>query len=119
MGWLAEAENRKTLIKTNGKGLQLTAMSRYLPVTTLTSKIAQADKTLAREGGLAVAVGVASSFNDIRDLFSANAYHKTWIFRSIRQAARKLADAENLHIDKGTTNDEFNRIQMKVGTCRR
>ena len=110
MGWLTQAQMRKTLIKTNGKGLQLTETSRYRPVTTLTPKIAQAYKTFAREGGLAVAIGVASSFNDVRNLFCADAYHKQWLFRSITQAARKFARAKHLQIAKRITVDEFQRV---------
>ena len=110
MGWLAQAQMRKTLIKTNGKGLQLTETPRYRPVTTLTPKTAQAYKTFAREGGLAVAIGVASSFNDVLNLFCADAYHKQWLFRSITQAARKFARAKHLQIAKRTTVDEFQRV---------
>ena len=110
MGWLTQAQMRKTLIKTNGKGLQLTETSRYRPVTTLTPKIAQAYNTVAREGGLAVAIGVASSFNDVRNLFCADACHKQWLFRNITQAARKFVGAKHLQIAKRITVDEFQRV---------
>ena len=98
---------RKTLIKTNGKGLQLTETFRYRPVTTLTPRIAQAYKTFAREGGLAVAIGVPSSFNDLRNLICVDAYQKKWLFRSIAQAARKFHCAKHLRIAKRITVDEF------------
>ena len=40
MGWLTEAQNRNTLVKTIGKGLQLTNANRYVTVRKLTPEIA-------------------------------------------------------------------------------
>ena len=58
---------------------------------------------------MAVAIGVASSFNDMRNPFSVDAYQKRWHVRSITQAARKLARAKHLQIDQGVAIDEFQR----------
>ena len=116
MGWLAEAQSRKTLLKTSGvpqaatESLKLTKDNVYKTVSKLTAGIAAAYKSLARDGALAVAVGMCRSFQDIRNAVHGQGYHKRWALRSVVQAVRKSVGARKLQLDAGTTVDEFTAV---------
>ena len=95
--------------------MQLTDSNSYKTVLKLTAGIAAAYKQLAREGALAVAAGMCTSFADLRQATPGLGYHKTWAFRSVTQSVRKSVDACNLQLDACTTVDEFTNVYLDGG----
>ena len=125
MGWLAEALNRKTLVKISsvsqpaGKILKLTNSNSYVTASKLTPSIAAAYISLAHDGALAVACGACSDFATLHSVAQISAtsarYHNKWAFRAITQALRKTAACGNLHLPVGATVDEFKTVYPDEG----
>ena len=124
MGWLAEALNRKTLVKISsvsqpaGKILKLTNSNSYVTASKLTPSIAAAYISLAHDGALAVACGGLSDFATLHRFAQTSAtsasYHNKWAFRTVTQALRKTASG-NLDLPVGATVDEFKTVYPDEG----